>query len=488
MTESKNKASFAEAFLKKLNIALLISAAVALVGFAFLTLIPDIPPVFSFLHRLAIPELDDAYGDFFNVLEFIKNRSPYTYFEDNGLQGTANYPPLAYLLMYPFYLLASVGGEISVHDPWGLTSMVLYILIATVPVAVLFCRKLGFTRSVCVLTALGVFTSYLAYFEIERLNVILYATLFLTVYCSWYDSDSKVKRQFAYMGLAAAGAIKLYPLFLGVLLIRDKRFKDCFIVAFYFAVFFFLPFFFFKGGIGNLKLFIGEILKFNGEHSVDFNMNDVSFKKMIASYASLISGKSVVEIFNSSVLTYIKYGFFALSCIALFTVKDKFKFALLATCAYLNFTDLNYTYCLLLMLPPFMYLINSERLSDETFAEEDKTFILLGASILTYYMDLAVVVPAFIGVVAFISARKGVYKTINYFFAFLSVFTIVLEVIATVTNLGTIFVIDVGAFACMLQIARALPVFVMQVVLITSGFESVVEKIKKKRNTVDFDW
>ena len=95
---------------------------------------------------------------------------------------------------------------------------------------------------------------------IERGNIIVLVLPLLLYFVNEYDSDVKYKRHLAYICLAISVAIKIYPVFFGLLLLKKKKnFKNILLCIFYGAVFFFVPFIF-VGGFSQLGVLIHNIL------------------------------------------------------------------------------------------------------------------------------------------------------------------------------------------------------------------------------------
>ena len=95
---------------------------------------------------------------------------------------------------------------------------------------------------------------------IERGNIIVLVLPLLLYFVNEYDSDVKYKRHLAYICLAISVAIKIYPVFFGLLLLKKKKnFKKILLCIFYGAVFFFVPFIF-VGGFSQLGVLIHNIL------------------------------------------------------------------------------------------------------------------------------------------------------------------------------------------------------------------------------------
>ena len=66
--------------------------------------------------------------------------------------------------------------------------------------------------------------------------------IFLLLFLLLYKSDNAILRELGYISLVLAGLIKIYPLFFGVFLLKDKKIFASARVAVYFFSIFFLSF------------------------------------------------------------------------------------------------------------------------------------------------------------------------------------------------------------------------------------------------------
>lgn len=88
----------------------------------------------------------------------------------------------------------------------------------------------------------------------ERGNLTLYVAAMTLLAFRWKDDESPVKRELALLLIAAAAGLKFYPAFLGLMYLREKRWKEAARLIVYGALFVFVPFAFFGGVDGLLSL------------------------------------------------------------------------------------------------------------------------------------------------------------------------------------------------------------------------------------------
>jgi hypothetical protein len=66
--------------------------------------------------------------------------------------------------------------------------------------------------------------------------------LLILIYLRYYNSNSKKLQYMSFFALAMAAGIKIVPAIFGVLLIREKRYRDACICAIIGVFVFFVPF------------------------------------------------------------------------------------------------------------------------------------------------------------------------------------------------------------------------------------------------------
>ena len=92
------------------------------------------------------------------------------------------------------------------------------------------------------LMTLALAFSGIALFSYERGNVIYLAVIGMVCFIEHYQSENKVLREWAFIALAFAAAIKGYPAIFGILLIWEKRWKEAIRLMIYGLLFCFGPF------------------------------------------------------------------------------------------------------------------------------------------------------------------------------------------------------------------------------------------------------
>lgn len=206
-------------------------------------------------------KMEDFLADASNTTGLAHLKNPYL--DDTiGLQNAA-YPPFAYLL---FYLLSRVSGSVPekylnyYQDPLWLFILIIYLVVLFIVLYTLAVKKLGGADNFDnILFGISLCVSQPMLMTVERGNIILLTVVLLMAYVFYYGSESKVKKELALICLALAAGIKLTPAIFGILLIYNKDWKAAFRTVIYGILVFFVPFFFFEGGIHNLSNMLNNV-------------------------------------------------------------------------------------------------------------------------------------------------------------------------------------------------------------------------------------
>lgn len=95
---------------------------------------------------------------------------------------------------------------------------------------------------------------------IDRGNIIIAAISAAAIFVRYRNSANPFYREIAYVALAVATAIKLYPALLIFVLVRDKNGWGFLRTGIYMVILFFVPFFYFGNVIENIKAYINNVL------------------------------------------------------------------------------------------------------------------------------------------------------------------------------------------------------------------------------------
>ena len=187
----------------------------------------------------------DYFADYINVLRYSAWHDPYF----NALNGPSEkgYFPLTYLI---FYWLAKAVNFAEYRDDgvdvgmWT-TNLTIANYVMLLMILIMFIQLFQMKKGKPVtkwLMTLALAFSGIALFSYERGNVIYLAVIGMVCFIEHYQSENKVLREWAFIALAFAAAIKGYPAIFGILLIWEKRWKEAIRLMIYGLLFCFGPF------------------------------------------------------------------------------------------------------------------------------------------------------------------------------------------------------------------------------------------------------
>lgn len=210
----------------------------------------------------------DVGMDFFSSIVYLKGNAPYKIYQ-------TLYPPLANALFSLIY--HCIPENITAYWPLTFedavemrqTSLDLRVYQAPVFLFILFvvfsvffmcclCKYIFHEQRAIVILLLSLFSfGYLVAFE--RGNIVVFAFICTVFFIIGRHSDNPVKRELSYISLALAAGLKLYPALYGLLLIKEKKWKESLRTVLYGVLAVVLPCFLFDEKIAALKIW-GSVL------------------------------------------------------------------------------------------------------------------------------------------------------------------------------------------------------------------------------------
>ena len=214
-----------------------------------------------------IPNTYDNYMDYFNSLIDSACVNPYA--ERNVI-----YPPLCYMLYRVFGSMIPaadyLSGSIYIRSTvTGMFSFGCYLILS---LAAFFFFSIQYARKLHVhnrLLSIALMLSAPMLFAIQRGNFIILTVACLMAFLYYKNDPSWIKRHFGFMMLAVAANIKMYPAIFGLLLVSEKRWRDCFFCILYGVTLFVLPMLLF-GGLSNIPVLIDNITQTTDKFSTRF--------------------------------------------------------------------------------------------------------------------------------------------------------------------------------------------------------------------------
>ncbi len=306
------------------------------------------------------------FSDFVAIMTTSLSESPY-------LESSASYPPLAIALLYPFawickdILLPYEGLPLTIDEltskvvcrPQFWIAYVLFFLICTslIVFAVLKKYRMDLFSSFKLATIIIMSTPFV--YAIMRGNVIYFALIFLLIFLLWHDHDSPWLREIAYIFLALAGIIKIYPLFFGVFLLHRKKWFASFRVALYFAIGSLLSFFLYRDGLHNLFPFLEQLGNFMNEGERLLSGVNLSLTSSLFKLCHLLLPRQVLgSVFRYVNLALLIVVFLIATVLAVFT-KSNFSRSVIAAAIVVLIPSVSYFYVLIFTLIPLFEFINT---------------------------------------------------------------------------------------------------------------------------------
>lgn len=305
------------------------------------------------------------FSDFVVIMDFSLEDSPY-------IVGDSSYPPIAIAILYPFALICKdvfaiyrhseltadeLTAEIIVYPQFWI-AIVLFFMICSVTIILLIAKL--FSLHGKDLLKIGVIIPLSApfIFTVMRGNTIYFALIFLVLFLVLKDSQSPILREISYMSLAMSGAIKIYPLFFGVFLLRKKKIFASIRVAIYFVAIFWLSFFFFKNGLDNITPFLEHLGGFMSTEDRLLGTNNISISAQLYKLLTLIS-PSVSEtspVYTVSSMALMVITFLLSTYTAIATRKD-FSRYVICFCVVTLIPTISYFYTIIFAIVPFLEYI-----------------------------------------------------------------------------------------------------------------------------------
>lgn len=312
-------------------------------------------------------ECKDFLADFFNIVRWTATKDIYV--DSSVPKGFATYLPFSYIILSPFVWLLDFDS-MSLQDCWANPLAMMCAAFYTIVSLVLFVhslhcivKKYGAPRIVI----LPLLLSSILIFSLERGNPIIISTACMYYFMTYYDRRENKYKYFASTCLVIATVLKVYPVFLGLLLLQKKDYKMifyCFVLG---GILTFVPFLAFESGFKAIPAFV-ENLGINSNIygkliTPKFNLQYLAywFGKMLKHFG--LAGENIPDLLYS--ISLIAIRIFCVYAIFLsFKIEDEFYKLLLIIMVCLYFPDHSEYYCGLYLLPAFiMFFANFEKYS-----------------------------------------------------------------------------------------------------------------------------
>ncbi len=307
------------------------------------------------------------FSDFVVIMNFSLEESPY-------VVGDSSYPPIAIAILYPFALICKdifavyryseltaeeLTAELTLYPQFWI-ALVLFFVICSVAIVLLTSRLFGLVGKDRLKIGVIIILSAPFVYAIMRGNTIYFALIALLLFLVMKDSENPFVRELALFFLALAGAIKIYPLFFGVFLLKDKKIFASIRVAFYFAMIFGLSFFFFGSDLNNFSPFLDRLGGFMSNELRLLGPTNLSISAFIYKFLHLFvpklsSDSLIFTLINLSALIVV----FAFSTFCAIVAKNDFSRYVICFAIITLIPSISYFYIIIFAILPFLEYIRS---------------------------------------------------------------------------------------------------------------------------------
>jgi len=294
------------------------------------------------------------FNNFFSSLNAVSKLNPY------NTQGyNASLPPLAYIILYPFALIAGSSVPAGMTNTLrGIVSLCLFYVI-TLPVLcyLIFNLLKGKPKNKKFIFLIFSLISFPVLFLLLSPDFLIIALIFLLFFINFYKSENKTLKELSLVGLSLAAVTNIYPIFFIIILIREKRFFDCLKVLLYSLILFFLPFLIFEGRLSNFNSFINQAVNFASHTSS--NSYDVSIYNSI----KMIFGFFGIDNYQlcKNISLIISLSIAALSIISTFFLSKYWKVLLSLALICITIPTVSFAFSLVFLIPSIAYFFIEEK-------------------------------------------------------------------------------------------------------------------------------
>lgn len=334
------------------------------------------PPTTSLLaHQKVLIFQDgrDLFADFFNVLRYMSDEAGFYYSQLNASDGHSGFP-ISLAPMYPFAQLVDYS-KMTLQDCWASHSAMLSCVVFLVMVLFFFwdslnrvCQKYGVSKwNLVILLCSSVFI-----FSVERANVIFIGAALINYYLVYYDHRDRTMRYLALTSLCLAAALKGFPALFGLLLLKERRYRDIAFCVILTLLLVFVPFLFLEHGLDTIP----QMIKNTATNSATYlhSLNCLWGFHRVIHMACLIGHVPEAAIDTIIAVARMVAAALVLLTIGLVLLEDRLsRQLLLIACAILLYPVNSGFYCGLYFFPVILIFLSRR----ETTRRSDYVILLL---------------------------------------------------------------------------------------------------------------
>ncbi len=301
------------------------------------------------------PDSKDAFMDFINPMQSVLSNNYAQEGHYTAIGGT--YPPIA---RAAFWIVGQIlPSNMQMYSAAQIKSnygtLLVFFVLALSMVALLFVyRWLGKTKAMT-FAMFAVFSSPML-FMVDRGNIVIFALLFCAIFVAGYRSENPLIRHIAYICLGLAAALKIYPVVLGLLVVKEKKWKRIIPCVVYGVIFCVLPFFFI-GGFSELVLYIRNVTTSFGKNAVNVNEWLLNYGNVLAGWGENFLGDAAI---GRTVARFSLYPVTLLLAACVFLAKERWKAVLAACMIIVLYPGYSVFYCAAFFAIPLMCFLAAD--------------------------------------------------------------------------------------------------------------------------------
>lgn len=200
---------------------------------------------------------------------------------------------------------------------------------------------------------------------LERGNNIIIPLTFSVFFVAFYDSENKILKEFALISLAIAVGFKIYPLAFGILLLRNKQYKELLRAGIYCFCTLVLPFFIFYDGLASIKMMLTNIVGLGNKRSSASNIEaQLDFKRIFYFLYGGTRKLTGITINSANIEQYaalFRYFCTAVCIVGTFFVKKRWQIVMLCAAIIYGYPGTCSTYLLVFMMIALILFIDEEK-------------------------------------------------------------------------------------------------------------------------------
>lgn len=300
---------------------------------------------------------NDFFADFFNVQRYISENNPY-FNEING-QSEKPYLPICYIIMKPFNSLCDFAN-MTLQECWESPRAVFSAIIFMVLSLFFFFDsffRLNKNEEWKFYNSLLFLFSSVFLFTIERGNLIILTVACINYYLAFYESKNVWRQKFALFCLCLGAVMKVYPVVFGLLLLKDKRYKDIVICICCGVALTFIPFLFFEHGLNNIPRLLDNI-RVNSIVYGNSILYQIGIRPLSIAFAERVGMIDQVNLYFVTSMRVLTWILSIATLFLAFVVKQKWMQVALLTMFVILFPTNSFFYSGMYLMPFIMLFIN----------------------------------------------------------------------------------------------------------------------------------